>query len=159
MIQRYSKGKVLAGVCSGLHKYNGVNVTLARVVFGVGSFFFWFPAIVYGVLWAISPDENGNKLFNGSAPSGGGIGSSSEMSSTTLEGELKRIQGLKESGLVSEEDFNSLRSKTMAAHSGDEQVSGNDAVRTELERLQKMHDDGMINADELANLRKKALGI
>ena len=78
---------------------------------------------------------------------------------TTLESELKRIQGLKDDGLVSNEDYDSLRSKTMSQHSGNEDISENDSLKMELDKLQQMHKSGIINTEELAVLRKKTLGI
>lgn len=55
---RRSDDKMIAGVCSGLAAYLGVDVTLVRVltvlgaVFGMGSL-----VIAYVVMWALLPEE------------------------------------------------------------------------------------------------------
>jgi len=50
---------MIAGVVAGLAKYFGIDVTLARVVYVVGSIIsVAFPGIlVYIVLWFLIPEE------------------------------------------------------------------------------------------------------
>jgi len=153
MLRRTSQGKMLGGVCAGLQKYNGIPVALTRLGFLLAMLplAVVVPPLVYLGLWVFVPDDDGKSALGGSPDS--------STASVDLEAELKRIQGLKDQNLISEEDYNSLRAKAMKVHVEDDKGSEQDAVAAELSRLQKMHDEGIINGDELAKLRKKALGI
>jgi phage shock protein PspC (stress-responsive transcriptional regulator) len=57
-LRRSRSNRVLAGVIAGLAEYFGIDVTLARVIYVVGSFVSAaFPgAIAYIVLWMIIPE-------------------------------------------------------------------------------------------------------
>lgn len=56
-LQRSRSNRMIAGVVGGLAKYFGIDPTLARVLYVVGSIVsVAFPGIlVYAVLWAIIP--------------------------------------------------------------------------------------------------------
>ena len=56
-LQRSRSNRMIAGVVGGLAKYFGIDPTLARVLYVVGSIVsVAFPGIlVYVVLWAIIP--------------------------------------------------------------------------------------------------------
>ena len=58
-LRRSRSGRMIAGVVAGLAKYFGIDVTLARVVYVVGSIIsVAFPGIlVYIVLWFLIPEE------------------------------------------------------------------------------------------------------
>jgi len=47
--------KMLAGVCSGLALYLGIDVTIVRVVFAAASFLYGTAILVYLVLWIVMP--------------------------------------------------------------------------------------------------------
>ncbi|MEZ4517039.1 MAG: PspC domain-containing protein [Chloroflexota bacterium] len=56
---RVDKGRMIAGVCTGLGAYFGVDPTLIRVIFVVLSIlgFLIGGVLLYAVLWAIMPME------------------------------------------------------------------------------------------------------
>lgn len=58
-LMRVDEGRMIAGVCTGLGAYFGVDPTVVRVVFVVLTFLsFAFGAfLLYGVLWALMPME------------------------------------------------------------------------------------------------------
>jgi len=47
--------KMVAGVCSGISAYTGVDVTIIRVLFAVFSFAYGTAIIAYIILWIVSP--------------------------------------------------------------------------------------------------------
>lgn len=54
---RIDEGRMVAGVCTGLGAYFGVDATLIRVIFVVLTFlgFGFGGLLLYGILWAIMP--------------------------------------------------------------------------------------------------------
>lgn len=60
-LRRSRSDRMIAGVVGGLAEYFGIDPTLARVVYVVGSILsVAFPgALVYLVLWVIVPNESG----------------------------------------------------------------------------------------------------
>jgi phage shock protein PspC (stress-responsive transcriptional regulator) len=58
-LRRSRSNRMVAGVIAGLAEYVGIDVTLARVLYVVGSVISAaFPgALVYLVLWMIVPEE------------------------------------------------------------------------------------------------------
>lgn len=57
-LRRSRSDRMLAGVIGGLARYFGIDPTLARVVYVVGSVISAaFPGLlVYGVLWLVMPE-------------------------------------------------------------------------------------------------------
>lgn len=55
-LRRSRTGRLLAGVCSGLADFFGLNVSLIRIVFV-------FAIPIYILLWVIVPEEK-NRYFN-----------------------------------------------------------------------------------------------
>ena len=57
-LRRSQSNRMIAGVIAGLAEYIGMDVTLARIIFVVGSVVsVAFPgAIVYALLWLIMPE-------------------------------------------------------------------------------------------------------
>ncbi|NDV95172.1 PspC domain-containing protein [Dysgonomonas sp. 521] len=47
--------KMVAGVCSGLALYLGIDVTIIRVVFAAASFLYGTAILVYCILWIVMP--------------------------------------------------------------------------------------------------------
>jgi phage shock protein PspC (stress-responsive transcriptional regulator) len=47
--------KMVAGVCSGLALYLGIDVTIVRVVFAAASFLYGTAILIYFVLWIVMP--------------------------------------------------------------------------------------------------------
>ena len=58
-LRRSSSDRMIAGVVGGLANYFGIDSTLARVLYVVGSIIsVAFPgALVYVIMWVIVPDE------------------------------------------------------------------------------------------------------
>lgn len=58
-LRRSRSNRMVAGVIGGLAEYFGIDPTLARVIYVVGSFISAaFPgAIVYLILWLVVPEE------------------------------------------------------------------------------------------------------
>ena len=57
LLLRPREGRLLAGVCVGLAGYFGVDVNLVRLGFGVFTVFWGLGALVYGLAWAMLPEE------------------------------------------------------------------------------------------------------
>jgi len=53
-------GRMVAGVCTGLAAYFGVDVNLVRLGFGVLTVFYGLGILVYLIAWAILPEEGEN---------------------------------------------------------------------------------------------------
>jgi len=47
--------KMIAGVCSGLSEYTGIDVTIIRVVFVVLAFAYGTAILAYIILWVVAP--------------------------------------------------------------------------------------------------------
>jgi phage shock protein C len=54
---RPREGRMVAGVCVGLADYFGIDVNLVRLGFGVFTVFWGLGALVYGLAWAMLPEE------------------------------------------------------------------------------------------------------
>jgi phage shock protein C len=54
---RRKEGRMVAGVCTGLAAYFGVDVNLVRLLFGIFTIFYGLGALVYVIAWAILPEE------------------------------------------------------------------------------------------------------
>jgi phage shock protein PspC (stress-responsive transcriptional regulator) len=50
---------MVAGVCSGIAKYLGWDVTMVRIVYALATIFTAFAGVlIYLILWIIMPSEN-----------------------------------------------------------------------------------------------------
>ncbi len=60
-LRRSRSDRMIAGVVGGLAQYFGIDSTLARVIYVVGSILSAaFPgALVYVIMWAIVPNDEG----------------------------------------------------------------------------------------------------
>ncbi len=54
---RAKQGRMVAGVCTGLAGYFGVDVNLVRLAFGVFTVFYGLGILLYLIAWAILPEE------------------------------------------------------------------------------------------------------
>jgi len=54
---RAKQGRMVAGVCTGLAGYFGVDVNLVRLAFGVLTVFYGLGILLYVIAWAILPEE------------------------------------------------------------------------------------------------------
>ena len=57
-LRRLRKGRVVAGVCTGLADYFSIDVTLVRLVFAVLTVFGGTGILFYLVAWLILPEED-----------------------------------------------------------------------------------------------------
>ena len=65
-LQRNTQNKVIAGVCSGLADYFGIDVTLMRVLFVVLLLAGCFGFLIYFILWIVMPKakNDGSQLYD-----------------------------------------------------------------------------------------------
>ncbi len=54
---RVEDGKMIAGVCTGLAKYFGVDATIIRIIFVLLGLFAAGGVLLYLILWAVMPVE------------------------------------------------------------------------------------------------------
>ena len=59
-LYRSAKNKMLAGVCSGLAKYLGMDPTVIRVIWAVLSLFAFIGVVAYIICALIIPEEPTN---------------------------------------------------------------------------------------------------
>jgi phage shock protein C len=50
-------GRMVAGVCSGLAEYTGLEVTVVRLIFAAATFLGFFGVFAYIAAWVIIPEE------------------------------------------------------------------------------------------------------
>jgi phage shock protein PspC (stress-responsive transcriptional regulator) len=55
---RIRQGRMVAGVCTGLGRYFGVDVNLVRLGFGVLTVFYGLGILLYLLAWVILPEED-----------------------------------------------------------------------------------------------------
>jgi phage shock protein PspC (stress-responsive transcriptional regulator) len=56
-LYRRPEGRIVAGVCTGLADYLGIDVTVIRLAFAALTIFGGFGALLYVVAWAVVPEE------------------------------------------------------------------------------------------------------
>jgi phage shock protein C len=54
---RIRQGRLVAGVCTGLAAYFGVDANLVRLAFGVLTVFYGLGILLYLIAWTILPEE------------------------------------------------------------------------------------------------------
>ncbi|TKK89492.1 PspC domain-containing protein [Herbidospora galbida] len=59
-LRRTRNGRIVAGVCSGVGQYVGVDPNILRIVLAVASFFGGLGIGVYAVAWLLIPSEEKN---------------------------------------------------------------------------------------------------
>ena len=50
-------GRMVAGVCSGIAEYSGIDVNLVRLAFVIATFFGFIGVLAYLAAWVIVPEE------------------------------------------------------------------------------------------------------
>ena len=50
-------GRMVAGVCSGIADYSGIDVNLVRLAFVIATFFGFIGVLAYLAAWVIVPEE------------------------------------------------------------------------------------------------------
>lgn len=57
-LHRSRKNRMLAGVCGGLGEFFGIDPTIMRIIWIVGTLFsMGFGVILYIILWIVVPEE------------------------------------------------------------------------------------------------------
>jgi phage shock protein C len=56
-LYRLKDGRIVAGVCTGLAAYVGIDATLVRLVFALLTVFGGLGALLYLCAWIVIPDE------------------------------------------------------------------------------------------------------
>lgn len=57
-MQRSATDKKLGGVCAGIAAYLGIDITIVRVAFVIGTFAWGATLLLYVILWMVMPEEN-----------------------------------------------------------------------------------------------------
>ena len=56
-LRRARRGRIVAGVCSGIGEYVGVDPNIVRIALAIASFFGGLGIGVYAVAWLLIPEE------------------------------------------------------------------------------------------------------
>ena len=56
-LYRKREGQIVAGVCTGLADYLGIDVTIVRLVFAALTIFGGAGVLLYVIAWAVVPEE------------------------------------------------------------------------------------------------------
>lgn len=56
-LYRKPEGRIVAGVCTGLADYLGIDVTIIRLLFAALTVFGGAGALLYVIAWAVVPEE------------------------------------------------------------------------------------------------------
>ncbi|MEU7939495.1 PspC domain-containing protein [Microbispora bryophytorum] len=59
-LRRTRNGRIVAGVCSGVSEYTGIDANILRLGLAVASFFGGLGVGVYAVAWLLLPEEGKN---------------------------------------------------------------------------------------------------
>jgi phage shock protein PspC (stress-responsive transcriptional regulator) len=57
LLLRRRDGRLVAGVCTGLAAYLGIDVRLVRLAFGIFTVFYGLGLLIYLIAWAALPAE------------------------------------------------------------------------------------------------------
>ncbi|MFI6928077.1 PspC domain-containing protein [Nonomuraea spiralis] len=56
-LRRTNKGRIVAGVCSGIGEYVGIDANLIRIGLAIATLFGGLGVGVYAIGWLLMPDE------------------------------------------------------------------------------------------------------
>ncbi len=59
-LRRTRNGRIVAGVCSGISEYTGIDANILRLGLAVASFFGGLGVGIYAVAWLLLPEEGKN---------------------------------------------------------------------------------------------------
>jgi phage shock protein C len=59
-LYRTREGRVVAGVCTGIAAYFGIDATLVRLAFAVFTIFGGAGILIYLIAWIVIPEEGGD---------------------------------------------------------------------------------------------------
>jgi phage shock protein C len=60
---RAREGRMVAGVCTGLGRYFGVDVNLVRLAFGIFTVFYGLGVLLYLIAWLILPEDDDSSIL------------------------------------------------------------------------------------------------
>ena len=110
-LYRINQGKMFFGVCTGLGALSGASVVTWRLIFALSSLFLVFPIFIYILMGVILPlvnkknDISKNEAFEINKELGGDV--------YKIEVELEKIKEMREKNLITENEYQILRSKTL----------------------------------------------
>ena len=108
---RIKQGAVLLGVCKGLEVSGRGSAGGWRILFVVSTLIIWLPAFIYaGMVIAIPMKENEEDANNSALEN---EKKSIAPNMTKIEGELERLQNMKEKGLITDEEYSKMRQNTL----------------------------------------------
>ncbi|MEV4173949.1 MULTISPECIES: PspC domain-containing protein [unclassified Nonomuraea] len=56
-LRRTHKGRIIAGVCSGVGEYVGIDANLVRIALAIATLFGGVGVGIYAIGWLLMPDE------------------------------------------------------------------------------------------------------
>ncbi|MEV0621688.1 PspC domain-containing protein [Nonomuraea sp. NPDC050404] len=56
-LRRTQKGRIIAGVCSGVGQYVGIDANLVRIALAIATLFGGMGVALYAIGWLLMPDE------------------------------------------------------------------------------------------------------
>ena len=59
-LYRTREGRLVAGVCTGIAAYFGIDPTLVRLAFALSTIFGGLGVLIYLVAWIVIPEEGGD---------------------------------------------------------------------------------------------------
>ena len=110
-LYKINEGKMLLGVCTGLGASGGASVTTWRLIFALSSLFLFFPIVIYFVMGIALPvakkknDISKIEEIETKKELGGDM--------NKIEVELEKIKEMKDKNLITEDEYQNLRSKTL----------------------------------------------
>ena len=110
-LYKVNEGKMLFGVRTGLGASGVASVTTWRIVFAVSSLFLFFPIVIYFVMGVALPvAKKKQDIFKIEE-----VETKKELGGDVnkIEVELEKIKEMRDKNLISEEEFQKLRSKTL----------------------------------------------
>ena len=108
---RIKQGAVLLGVCKGLEVSGRGSASSWRILFVVSTLIIWLPAFIYAGMAIAIPVKENEEDANNSALENEKKSIAPNM--TKIEGELERLQNMKEKGLITDEEYSKMRQNTL----------------------------------------------
>ena len=110
-LYRVNEGKMVLGVCTGLGATGGASVTAWRLIFSFTSLFLFFPIFVYlimGIILPVAKKKNDISKIEETEVK-------NELGSDVnkIEVELEKLKDMRDKNLITEEEFQNLRNKTL----------------------------------------------
>ena len=59
-LYRTREGRLVAGVCTGIAAYFGIDPTLVRLAFALSTIFGGLGVLIYLVAWIVIPEDDGD---------------------------------------------------------------------------------------------------